>query len=223
MNGTSRARPAHRPYRDGQRLIGDRESHAECQSLRAADQSIGSRQRSRFARFDSTAVRTGRLRRIPDSNRSVEAGRGEPQSVCADRHAFDAAGMSPQREQQFAGTRLPNLERLIPARRCHPKSVRAERHAGDSVGVSAENSQFLTRDGVPNSDRLVAAGRSQPRSIRTEGHTPNIGHMSEPCEHLLPRSGVPHLDRVIPTRRGQPQTVRAERGAAFCMLAPAQN
>src|SRR3954467_10752260 len=69
--------------------------------------------------------------RVPDPDRLVDAGRGEPTAVGVEGHAVDRVAVGLERADLPAGRRGPDPDRPVGPPRGEPGAVGAEGHGGD--------------------------------------------------------------------------------------------
>ena len=155
-------------------------------------------------------------RRIPQFHGPVEAGRGQPPAVRAERQRADGVAMRGQGAEQLPCFRVPEAQALLPgaARRQAPP-VGAERHGDRMVFVSGEGVQEVDGSSSP---RPSPPRRFPPRGVgrrRTERHgirRPELANgVARSSEHLLAgRRQVPDLHQPVRAGGGQVLAVGVE-------------
>src|SRR5205823_4112035 len=86
---------------------------------------------------------------VPDPDRLVQAGGGEPVAVGAEGHAENVVDVAAQREDFLPGRCVPEFDRLIQARGRKQEAVGAELYASDGPGKT-QHERLLTRGHVPD-------------------------------------------------------------------------
>src|SRR5205823_13860054 len=107
-------------------------------------------------------------RSLPQLHGSIEAGRGDPFAVRAERYALDPAGVAAQ-TLDLLDQRVPNLDGRIRTTPGKESAIGAERqafHAAPS-GI-AQVVLLFPRLCIPELDGSVRAGRGQKLPVRAE-------------------------------------------------------
>src|SRR5437588_274916 len=89
--------------------------------------------------------------RVPDLNRPIGTGRGQPATVGTEGHDPGRVAIHRARVQLLAAGRVPDLDRLTGTRRPPPLAVGTHAHA--LAGMPLERAQLPTAGRVPNLDR----------------------------------------------------------------------
>jgi hypothetical protein len=119
---------------------------------------------------DTCGRDAGSCDRIPDPDRVVVAGGGQPAAVRGDRHRLHAVGVAPEGAASGAGVRIPDPNRAVVAGGGQPAAVRGDRHRLHAAGVAGEGVRWVPVTGsqirtVPSSPPVASqlpSGRSPP-------------------------------------------------------------
>ena len=150
---------------------------------------------------------------VPQPNRLVPAGGGQPVPVRAEHRAIhlpDVAGE--RRADLLARVGVPQPHRGVGARGGQPTPVRAEHHVENVLSVAGERgTDLLARVGVPHPHRAVRVGRGEPLPVRAERHRPyRVDGAGEGLPDGLAGIRIPDPHRPVSAAIGQPVPVGAD-------------